>query len=473
LWARGACEIADGVRAGHVSATELVGACLDRIARLDPALCSFVTVDAEGAMRRAAEIDAAVAAGRDPGPLAGVPLGVKDLEDAAGLPTRRGSLLLEEAPPAREDSLQVAALRAAGAVVVGKTATPEFGSLAFTWSFASGTTRSPWRYDRTPGGSSGGSAAALSAGFVHLTTGSDGGGSCRIPASFCGLVGLKTSTGLVARQPRRGVAVPLSTAGPLARSARDAARMLDQVAGLHPADPLSTPRPVASFEDSLATERLGGLRVAWSASLGGCDCDPEVASIARGAADRLIAATGMLEVEADTAIPDGSSAWGSLFSVDALAEMGDLWPDRADEMTPVVAAMLSIGHSLATTDLAASGRLRYEVIRAANRIFGQADLLLTPTMPVVAFDADGPMPQEIGGRTVEGPFSSVCFVVPFNLSGHPALSIPAGLSSDGLPVGLQLVGPRLSESRLLAAAHAMERAHPWPKLAPAYAAPAE
>jgi aspartyl-tRNA(Asn)/glutamyl-tRNA(Gln) amidotransferase subunit A len=471
LWARDAWEIADDVRAGRLSATAVVAAHLDRIAQLDPPLRSFVEVDAEAAMLRAAEVDVAVAGGGDPGPLAGVPLGVKDLEDAAGLPTRRGSLLLRQVPPADQDSIQVARLRAAGAVVVGKTATPEFGSLAFTWSPAFGTTRSPWQHNRTPGGSSGGSGAALAAGLVPLATGSDGAGSIRIPASFCGLVGLKTSTGLVPRLPRRGVAVPLSIAGPMGRSVRDVARALDQVAGLHRADPLAVPRPVPSYEQALGTEGLRGLRVAWSPRLGCCDCDPEVEAIARAGAERLLAATGMVEVDAIAqagAVPDGSSAWATLFSVDALAELHELWPARAGEMTPVVAAMLTIGESATSADLAAAGRLRHDVVQAANRLFEQVDLLVTPTMPIAAFDAEGPMPQEIGGRDVDGPFATVCFVVPFNLTGHPAVSVPAGLTHDGLPVGLQIAGPRLSEARLLAAAHAFEQAHPWPKLAPAY-----
>jgi aspartyl-tRNA(Asn)/glutamyl-tRNA(Gln) amidotransferase subunit A len=228
------------------------------------------------------------------------------------------------------------------------------------------------------------------------------------------------------------------------------------------------PRPVLSYEQALGTERLGGLRVAWSPRLSRCECDPEVSAIARAAAKRLIAATGMVEVDARAAVPDGSSAWAMLFSMDALAELGELWPARAGEMTPVVTAMLTIGEAATSPDLVAAGRLRHEVVQAVNRLFEEVDVLMTPAMPVVAFEAEGPMPQEIGGQEVDGPFATVCFVIPFNLSGHPALSVPAGLSSDGLPVGLQIAGPRLSEARLLAAAHALEQAHPWPKLAASY-----
>jgi aspartyl-tRNA(Asn)/glutamyl-tRNA(Gln) amidotransferase subunit A len=429
---------------------------------------AFACVDPAGARRQAAAVDAAVAAGRDPGPLAGVPLGVKDLEDAAGLPTQRGSMVFKGSAPVAADSLQVARLRASGAVVVGKTATPELGSLAFTWSPAFGATRNPWDPDRTPGGSSGGSAAALSGGLVALATGSDGGGSIRIPAAFCGLVGLKTSTGLIARGIRRGIAVPVSSAGPMARSVRDAARMLDQVTGLDPADPLSLPRPVDSYERALTAHPLERLRVAWSPDFGRCDCDPEVAAVARAAAERLIAAAGMTEVELSVPIPDGAPAWGAIWAVDALAELGEIWPARAESLTPVVAGTLSIAEGLTPADIAGAGRLRYDVLRATQELFGQADLLLTPTMPVVAFEAEGPMPLEIGGQTVEGPFASICFVVPFNLTGQPAVSVPAGLSAEGLPVGLQIVGPRLSEARLLAAAYALEQVQPWTKLAPGW-----
>jgi aspartyl-tRNA(Asn)/glutamyl-tRNA(Gln) amidotransferase subunit A len=468
LWERDAWEIADGVRAGQLTAAEVVEASLDRIARLDGPLRAFVCVDPGGARRAAAAVDAAVAAGRDPGPLAGVPLAVKDLEDAEGLPTQRGSLLFKGSAPVGADSLQVARLRAAGAVVVGKTSTPELGSLPFTWSPAFGATRSPWDPARTPGGSSGGSAAALSAGFAALATGSDGGGSIRIPASFCGLVGLKTSTGLIARGIRRGLAVPVSGAGPMARSVRDAARMLDQVTGLDPSDPLSVPRPVGSYEQALGDHALEGLRVAWSADLGGCACEPEVAALARAAASRLIDAAGMHEVEVPVSLPDGASAWATIWAVDSLAELREVWPSRADALTPVVAGTLSIAEALSAADVAGAGRLRYDVLCAVNDLFRRTDLLLTPTMPVVAYDAEGPTPLEIGGRLVEGPLSAICFVVPFNLTGNPAVSVPAGLAPGGLPVGLQIVGPRLSEARLLAAAHALERAQPWARLAPGW-----
>jgi aspartyl-tRNA(Asn)/glutamyl-tRNA(Gln) amidotransferase subunit A len=281
-------------------------------------------------------------------------------------------------------------------------------------------------------------------------------------------VGLKTSTGLIARGVRRGLSVPVSGAGPMARSVRDAARMLDQVTGLDPVDPLSVPRPVDSYERALGSHPLEGLRVAWSADFGGCACEPDVAAAARAAASRLVAAAGLREVELDVSLPDGAAAWAAIWAVDSLAELWEVWPAKAEALTPVVAGTLSIAESLTAADVAGAGRLRHEVLRAVNDLFREVDLLLTPTMPVVAYDAEGPTPLEIGGRTVEGPLSAICFVVPFNLTGNPAVSVPAGLGVGGLPVGLQIVGPRLSEARLLAAAHALEQVQPWPKLAPGW-----
>lgn len=466
-WSADACDLAEWVRSGELKAVELLDICLERIGRYDGLLNAFVTLDPEGARDQAEAIDLLLAAGEDPGPLAGIPIGVKDLELVAGLPTGRGSLLFKDVV-AEWDSTQVARLRRAGVVVIGKTTSPELGTLPYTSSKATGITRNPWHPDKSPGGSSGGSAAAVASGMIPLATGSDGGGSIRIPCSFSGLPGLKPTFALVPRGPGRLSSGNLSVYGPIARSIRDIARYLDQVAGPDPMDPFSLPKPGISFEDSLDLP-LEGLRAVWSSDLAFGVCDPEVASIARAAAERLFEAAGILEVESRVDLPDAGGSWMIAEAIDCYADLETFWPARADDMTPVVAMSMQIAESLRPSEVAEALRLRYEVLRRSNEVFESADLIVTPTTPTTAMGADGPMPSEIGGRFLDSPLHAVCFTFPFNLTGHPAVTVPAGFDSSGMPVGLQLVGPRLSEARLLSAAKLWEQVAPWPKVAPSYA----
>ncbi|MGI8492335.1 MAG: amidase, partial [Acidimicrobiales bacterium] len=258
--------IAESVRRGQRSATDVLEECLARIGAGNARLNAFVHLDADGARAQAERIDRAVAAGEDPGRLAGVPIGVKDLEDCEGMPTSHGSQLYKGRPPARDDSVHVARLRAAGAVPVGKTAAPEFGSLALTSTKAWGTTRNPWDPARTPGGSSGGSAAAVSAGLVPMATASDGGGSTRIPTAFCGLVGVKPSYGRIPH-PR---AIPSQTScfGALVTTVAGAARHLDVAAGPHHRDRTSLPAPTLRYEAAIEDFDIRGLRAAWSGGVG-------------------------------------------------------------------------------------------------------------------------------------------------------------------------------------------------------------
>ncbi len=462
-----ACEIADLVRAGELKATEVLDVCLERIGRFDTAINAFVLIDAEGAREQAEVIDLKVAGGEDPGPLAGVPVGVKDLEDARGLPTRHGSLLSSQAN-ANADSTQVARLRASGAVIVGKTTTPELGSAFYTSSKLSGTTRNPWNPELTPGGSSGGSAAAVSAGLVPLATGSDGGGSIRIPSSYCGLPGLKVTYGLIPQGPNSMDSGNLATHGPIARSVRDIARYLDQVVGDDPMDPFSIPHTGVRFEESLNV-RLDGLTAVWSSSLGFGTCDAEVEDLARSAALRFFETAKVEQVTADVNLPNLASAWAIPAASDCYVELKEFWPSRQDEMTGIVMLAMMLTDSLKPEQYAEATQLRYEALRHVNHAFEDADFIVTPTTPTAAFDAEGPIPLEINGQFVDNPLIGICFTYPFNLTGHPAISIPAGVTSEGLPVGLQIVGPRLSEARLLSAARLMEIDSPWPKLAPGYA----
>ena len=467
IWTWDACTIADKVRAGELKATDVLDTSLERIGRYDSKINSFVIIDPDGAREQAEAVDALVSQGTDPGPLAGVPIGVKDLEYAEGLPTTYGSLLFKD-NVSMYDSTQVARLKEAGAVVIGKTTTPELGSIAYTSSKLSGVTRNPWNLDRTPGGSSGGSAAAVAAGLIPIATASDGGGSIRIPAAFTGLPGLKVTYGLVPRGPGRLSTGNLSTYGPLSRSVRDIARYLDQVAGPDPMDPNSLPKPVGSYESSLETP-LEGRRVVWSSDLGFGTCDNEVAQIARSAAEKLIVAAGLDEIERRVSLPDGAVAWGVAEALDCYADLDSFWPSRQEEMTPVISLAMQLAESLQPRQLADAARGRYESLRAVNEVLEEADFIMTPTTPTVAFGADGPMPIEINGEYISNPLIAICFTYPLNLTGHPAITVPAGFNSEGLPVGLQIVGSRLSESFLLSLARVVELTSPWPLLPPDFA----
>jgi aspartyl-tRNA(Asn)/glutamyl-tRNA(Gln) amidotransferase subunit A len=467
LWERDAWEIAEGVRSGRLAAREVLEVFLARVERFDPELNAFCHLDADAARRRAAEVDAAVARGDDPGPWAGVPMGVKELARVAGWPDTHGSMLLRDRV-ATADGTEAARLRAAGAVLVGLTTAPEFGATNWTRTFLHGVTRNPWNVQRTPGGSSGGSAAAVACGMMPICTGSDGGGSIRIPSSYSGLFGFKVSFGRVGSEgPFDGSLT--SVPGPMCRSVRDAARYVDAVAGPTVTDPTSLPRPSRPYEEALlsgdAVASLRGRRAAWSPTLGFAVCDPEVEKAAYEAALALAADAGLDLVDVDVRLPRPGRAWGILSALDMASHWGDVARGRLDEVTPVPRASFEMVERLTPDDLLRALRRRDEMLAAVAEVFAQVDLLMTPTTATTAFVAEGPPPLEIAGQRVGG-MGSVPYTAPFNVSGQPAVSIPAGLSSEGLPIGLQVVGHRHAEELVLACGLVAEAQRPWPKLAP-------
>lgn len=456
------------IRSGARRAVDLVDECLARIEDRNGELNAFVYVDAAGARAAAAEVDRAVASGRgaELGPLAGVPFGVKDLEDCAGMPTSHGSLLYLDDGPVAEDSEHVRRLRTAGAIPIGKTAAPEFGTIQYTRTKAWGTTRNPWDPSRTPGGSSGGSAAAVAAGIVPLATASDGGGSTRIPASFSGLVGLKPSHG---RIPHPDVD-PSQTAcyGALTTTVADCALHLDITAGPHDSDRLSLPPSGVTYLDAIDQLDVAGLRVGWSADLGFAPVDPEVRELARAAAEEMCTAAGLDLVDVDVQLTDPVATWlsaGSLsnwLSIDEHAH----WPDRVDDLTPLVAADLRGSYERPARTLVPGLRRRLRLQEDMATLFDRVDVLLLPTTAVVAFAAEGPPPDVIDGVEVN-PAMSVPFTMLANLCWNPAISVPAGTNSAGLPVGLQVVGPRHRDEIPLRLARLYEQARPWPRTVPA------
>jgi len=467
LWERDAWELADGVRSGELKAVDLLECFVARVDTFNEELNAFCFLDVAAARRRAAEIDAAVARGEDPGLWAGVPMGVKELVAVEGWPDTHGSLVLKDEIADHTDT-EPARLLAAGAVLVGLTTSPEFGSTNWTRTYLHGVTRNPWNPERTPGGSSGGSAAAVAVGMMPICTGSDGGGSIRIPSAYSGLFGFKVSFGRVGDAGNFDTGLT-SVPGPICRSVRDAARYVDTIAGPTDVDPTSLPRPARSYEDAVvsgaAATRVRGLRAAWSSTLGFAVCDPEVEKLAHEAALALVADAGIDLVDVEFHLRQPGRAWAIVSSIDTAANHLAAARGRMDDVTPVSRAGLEMIEQLTPDQLLLAEQRRWELLRAIADVFDQVDLILTPTTATTAFVAEGPPPFEIAGQRVGG-MGSVPYTAPFNISGMPAVNIPVGVSVEGLPVGLQVVARRHEEELVLACGAIAESKRPWPKFAP-------
>ncbi len=458
-----AIEIAESVRRGERRAVEVLDEALGGIAAGNERLGAFVHVDEALARTAAEEVDAAVAAGRDPGPLAGVPIGVKDLEDCAGMPTTHGSLAFAQRGPVAADSIHVARLRAAGAVPVGKTAAPEFGTLNFTKTKVFGVARNPWDVGRTPGGSSGGSAAAVAAGLVPAATASDGGGSTRIPASFCGLVGFKPSYG---RIPHPGAQTSeTSVYGLLTTTVADSARHLDVVAGPDDLDRFSLPRPLVNYESEIESLPVAGLRARWTPDMGFARCDPEVRAIAEQAAKALAEAAGLVLDDEPVVLTDPVQTWLSSGTVDLWLELEEgMWPAVADDLTRYSRTVLEQTEKTPVPRVAVAARRRERLVADVARLFGEVDVVLSPTTAVPAFAAEGPPPDVIDGAPARPLGASATpFTMLANLCWNPAVSVPAGRTGDGLPVGLQVMAARHQDEVPLRLARIWEQTSPWPR----------
>ncbi len=452
------------IRAGRLSAEELMVACLDEIERGNPDLNAFVYIDAEHALGAARAVDAMVHDRRlsELGPLAGVPFGVKDLEDCAGMPTTRGSRWFADGPAKAADSIHVGRLRAAGAIPVGKTATPEFGAWAYTASPLLGVTRNPWNLSCTPGGSSGGTAAAVASAMVPFGTASDGGGSIRTPASFTGLVGLKSTYG---RIPTFGDTHLAQNAvvGCLTTTVADTALLLDVMAGPDARDRTCLPAPTGSYLDALDAVGLQSCRVAWSLDFGFATIDHEVGALCEQAAQAFVGATGASLVDRPIQLEDYIRTYAFVEGVDKFVGIErDLWESRLGELDPLSAPGWT-RLSMKTLPWAASVEYdRRQLVADVAAIFDDVDLIVTPMSSMRPFAAQGPMPTSIDGTEVHGGMSVVLAMLA-NLVNLPAISVPAGLVADGLPVGLQIIGPRFREDLVLAAAARYESVRPWPR----------
>jgi aspartyl-tRNA(Asn)/glutamyl-tRNA(Gln) amidotransferase subunit A len=456
-------ELSRAVRTKETSARELTEVALDRIERLDPAYNAFVAVDGDRALSDAAAVDARVAAGEDPGPLAGIPLGVKDLQSAAGYRTTYGSALHADDPPAKEDDPFVARMRAAGCVVVGKTNTPEFGWMGNTTNAVFGPSRNPWDTSRGPGGSSGGAAAALAAGMVPLATGSDGGGSIRIPSACCGLSGVKPSLG---RVPGGGPKPPgwldLSTNGPMACRIADVARALDVAVGPDPTDLRALPRPEASWLAALDDPHVP-IRVAYAPTLGYATVDDEVAAACRHAVE-VLETLGAEVTVLDTVFDDDPV--GDFLTFTAACTLRTLRPymahPRWEEVHPVLRYFVDLAQSTTAEELLQILDRFYLMNLRLVALFRTTRILVTPTCAGVAPFA-GEITSTVNGETTA---NWVHFTYPFNMTRSPAATVRAGMSSGGLPIGVQLIGPQHGDLVVLRTAAALEAALGLDTLAP-------
>ena len=445
-------ELAARVRAGELAATDLVQHALDRIDALDGDVNAFTQVDGERALADAAAVDRRIAAGEEVGPLAGIPLGVKDLEDAAGFVTTFGSDLHAADPPARVDSAVVARLKAAGAVVVGKTNTPELGFKAVTDNIPFGATANPWDLTRSPGGSSGGSAAAIAAGMVPLATGSDGGGSIRIPSALCGLSGIKTSQG---RVPLGGPSAPgaglLSVRGPMARRIRDVATALDTCVGLDPTDIYAFPGPHVPFRPHLEGD-VRPRRVAYSPTLGYARVDREVAAAVAAAVDRL-ADAGTEVVEVATVFPqDPILAWLHVWTASRARAQGNLrGTPEWERIDPDLRAQIELGLTLTAVQYAEALDAMHEINLRLEAALADAPLLVCPALA-------GHAPVLGHQGTVDGEETPtwVSFTPFLNMSRNPAGTTPVGLTASGLPIGLQVIGRQRDDLGVLRAIAGLE-----------------
>ena len=433
------------VRDRTLTAAAVTEHALERIEALNGVLNAFVAVDADAARSEAAAIDARIDAGDDVGPLAGVPIGVKDLVDATGFHTSKGAMYTRGDAPAVSDCTEVARLRAAGCVVLGKTNTPEHGCMGDTYNPRFGATLNPWNIERSPGGSSGGTGSAIAAGMVPVGTGSDGGGSIRIPSAICGLSGLKTSHGRVPSGPPPSGLIDLSCVGPMARLIRDVALCLDAVVGPHPADLRSLPAPGISWRAALDSPRVPA-RVLWAPSIDGGPVDSEIAAACAAAVDRL-AAEGVEVVEAQTEIGSVPGVFLQLFFGGLIGPVfRSLYgTDEWANVTDVLARMLEdVYERVTAVSLYEARQQAGELSVALAEAMDGYDVLLMPTLA-------GQAPAPGGHGTINGEETPNWFrFTPLaNLTRRPAGTVCCGFSREGVPIGLQVVGHQLDDLAVL------------------------
>jgi Asp-tRNA(Asn)/Glu-tRNA(Gln) amidotransferase A subunit family amidase len=455
-----ATELAAAIRNRQLSPVELVDAVLARIEALNPKLNAFLTIDADGARAAAREAEAAVMRGDQLGLLHGLPVSIKDLETTAGLRCTYGAKFYEN-NIATTDGVITERIRRAGGVITGKTNTPFYGHKDMTDNLLGDPCRNPWNLARTPGGSSGGAAAAVAAGMGPLAHGSDGAGSIRIPAALSGVFGMKASFGRVPNWPNPDIWTGRTHQGPLTRTVADGALFLQVLAGPDVRDPLSIDNQPDDYMAAVAQpfEPLRGLRIAWSEDFGYAAVDPEVRQLTRVAAQRF--SDFGCHVEAvDPGWADPRDLGGLAWYVSFAARLGAQYRQQPAWFEDSLAEMIEAGLRATGVDYVNVSLQRTAFQQFAQRFFTNYDLLLTPQMPVGAWSVAHP-PATIEGKPTPSMFDRLAFTFPFNMTGQPAASVPCGFTSEGLPVALQIVGRWHADTLVLQAAAAFEQAQPW------------
>jgi len=462
-WLDDATSLLEALRAGELTPVE---ATIASIAAIEASSLNAIShLDAEAALAAAERADVSL-------PLGGLPIGIKELDHVAGWPANEASLALD-GEVAEEDSPLNERLRGAGAVLLAQTTSSEFGSVNFTSTRLHGTTTNPWDPAATPGGSSGGTAAAVAGGLLPLASGSDGGGSIRIPAGFSGLVGLKPTFGRIPKMTASAFEPFTSCWGCLSRSVRDTALFLDVAAGPDERDPFSLPAPTGSFVDGLGRTDLRGLRAAVAIDLGVAIVAEDVADQLAEVAARLVEATGMVPVPLEVALPSGGLEWSMVSSASVLGDLGDRYPACAELLGPEMGFGARLAHERFSLDtLLTVERFRHASVAAMATAFSSADVIICATNPDVAFDAAGPMRTVVGGVDLVAEHglgralsNNGALTIPANTTGNPAIALPAGLVRD-MPVSLQVIGRHHAEQVLLDIGLALERLLPWPLVAP-------
>ena len=460
-------EIQNLYKEKQLSPVEMTELYIDRIQKLNGKLNAYLTYSFEHAIDKAKLAEKEIQSGNNKGLLHGIPVAVKDLELTKGIRTTSGSLIYKNRIP-DSDSIVVERLKANNAIILGKTNTPEFGLLGETKNLLGDHCRNPWNIEKTSGGSSGGSGAAVVAGMCSVATGSDGGGSIRIPASFTGVYGIKPTQG---RIPRPGLNPPLSShtaqAGPMSRSIMDSAILFQVMAGYDSRDIFSLTETIPNFTaaaESGSKNGISGMKVGWTPDYGYAKVDPEVLSICEKAANAF-QSLGCSVSLSDFSIDDPFLPWLTLFGTSSLSSNLEFWPNRADEMADYTQETYKLASNFSAADFS-RGVGNIQTIRTElDKEFEKFDILLSPTMAVPPYDCGQP-PREINDHKLDGSWGCLPFTYPINSAGYPAASIPAGMTDNGLPVGLHVIGKFGDEETIIKASAAFESAHPWSDLRP-------
>ena len=465
LWRKPALEIAALVRSREIRPVEVLEAHLDVIGRLNPALNAIVTLASDSAYAAARTAEQAVMRGDNLGPMHGLPIGVKDIVATANIRTTYGSPLYANYVP-NEDAEVIRRLKVAGAIILAKTNTPEFATGANTVNPVFGATRNPWNTALSPAGSSGGSAAAVASGMLPIAQGTDFGCSVRIPAAFCGIIGIRPTPGLTPNYPMPLGWDPGQVHGPLARTAEDAAMMLDAIAGFSRISPISVAPPWASALEVVAKTRdAKGLRVAFARDIAGIGVDSEIEMICRNAANSLRDQGAMVD-EIDFDLSDGRNpykTWRGVWMVGQ--QLANL--ERLESFGENLQGNVKSGLTVTTTDIARAEQIRFALFQKMRTLFERYDFLVTPAAPVKPFPVEWDFPKEINGKNFDSYIDWIAPAFLITLLSLPAASVPAGLTTDRLPVGLQVVGPRFEEPGILGLVKLVQQAIPigWPPVA--------